>query len=314
MMRTRLDRSFREEHGVVAPLVALLLVAFIGMAALTIDVGRLYAQRADLQHSMDAAAIAGTAAFARELVPESGELETAKSKAKTAAETVANANGDSGATANILPGATVRDARIHVSSSRPTDLYFARVLKLFSVDVGAQSTARAWRAAGVHSKGNLIPLGLDESEWAKAKVGDELILKVLKDANQWGNFGCLRFPKTEPGWGYEEYLKNGYPERMYKDQWVGTEPGGNIGPTEKGLRERIGDTVLVPIVNFDGVHGYEDIQIIGFASVTIEHVDKEGKGNNEKIHVTATFVGLTSEGTDESVATGGIWSYKLVKN
>ncbi len=64
-MRTRLNRLFREEHGVVAPLVALMLVAFIGMAALTIDVGRLYAQRADLQHSMDAAALAGATAFIR---------------------------------------------------------------------------------------------------------------------------------------------------------------------------------------------------------------------------------------------------------
>jgi Flp pilus assembly protein TadG len=41
------------------PIVALLLVAFIGLLGLAIDLGRLYIARAELSRAIDAAALAG---------------------------------------------------------------------------------------------------------------------------------------------------------------------------------------------------------------------------------------------------------------
>ena len=45
-------------RGVVAVLVAVILVTLLGFAALTVDVGAMYNARAELQRSADAAALA----------------------------------------------------------------------------------------------------------------------------------------------------------------------------------------------------------------------------------------------------------------
>ena len=55
-------RSFRR-RGVVAPMVVMMLVALLGFAALTVDVGTMYNVKSDLQHAADAAAIAGATAL-----------------------------------------------------------------------------------------------------------------------------------------------------------------------------------------------------------------------------------------------------------
>ncbi|WP_305041470.1 pilus assembly protein TadG-related protein, partial [Geoalkalibacter sp.] len=47
------------EKGAVAVLVAVLLMFLIGMVALVVDVGYLYATRSELQNAADAAALAG---------------------------------------------------------------------------------------------------------------------------------------------------------------------------------------------------------------------------------------------------------------
>jgi hypothetical protein len=50
---------FREQRGVILVVVALLFLAFIGVAALAIDVGHLFLVRNELQNSADAGSLAG---------------------------------------------------------------------------------------------------------------------------------------------------------------------------------------------------------------------------------------------------------------
>jgi uncharacterized membrane protein len=52
-------KRFRDERGVVAPLVAVMLIGLLGIAALVIDGGVLFAARRDLQGLADGAARAG---------------------------------------------------------------------------------------------------------------------------------------------------------------------------------------------------------------------------------------------------------------
>lgn len=52
-------KLFKNEDGQSLVLIALMLVAILGFAALSIDVGRLYLTRIDLQKTADAAALAG---------------------------------------------------------------------------------------------------------------------------------------------------------------------------------------------------------------------------------------------------------------
>ena len=58
MQRLTFRRRLEHERGATAVLFALLLVPMLGFAAIAVDVGALYAERARLQVGADAAAIA----------------------------------------------------------------------------------------------------------------------------------------------------------------------------------------------------------------------------------------------------------------
>jgi len=62
-------QRIREEQGMTATVVALLMVIFIGVAALTIDIGHLYIVKNELRNAADAGSLAG----ARFLYDDSGE-------------------------------------------------------------------------------------------------------------------------------------------------------------------------------------------------------------------------------------------------
>jgi Flp pilus assembly protein TadG len=68
-MDGELLQRVKEEHGLTAVIVALLMVVFIGVAAFAIDVGHLYLVKNELQNAADAGALAG----ARFLYDEYGE-------------------------------------------------------------------------------------------------------------------------------------------------------------------------------------------------------------------------------------------------
>ena len=50
---------FKEQRGVIVIVVALLILVFVGAAALAIDVGHLFLVRNELQNSADAGCLAG---------------------------------------------------------------------------------------------------------------------------------------------------------------------------------------------------------------------------------------------------------------
>jgi hypothetical protein len=56
---TELPRKFRDQKGASIILVALMMLLFIGLAALAVDLGHLYLVRNELQNSADAGALAG---------------------------------------------------------------------------------------------------------------------------------------------------------------------------------------------------------------------------------------------------------------
>jgi Flp pilus assembly protein TadG len=70
--RTLVPKQFANKKGTVAVLVGLLIFAFIGFAALAIDIGHLFVVRNELQNAADAAALAG----AHELYLVSGSTIT----------------------------------------------------------------------------------------------------------------------------------------------------------------------------------------------------------------------------------------------
>ncbi len=77
---TRVRRAEDNEKGAAGVLVAVMMLVLIGVGAIAVDVGQIYAERAGLQNAADAGALAGARLFAdgpRLLVVKEKELFSA---------------------------------------------------------------------------------------------------------------------------------------------------------------------------------------------------------------------------------------------
>jgi Flp pilus assembly protein TadG len=137
------DTGAENERGAVAVIVAVLMVALLGFAAIAIDVGVLYGERAQLQSGADAAALSMAQECARNL---NGPNCTETS---AVAKNFANANALDGIS-NIQsialnkPAGTVTvttGAQEAGGSANKVSLFFANALGIPTAEVGARTTA-----------------------------------------------------------------------------------------------------------------------------------------------------------------------------
>ena len=68
----------REESGAIAVMVALMSMVILGMAAVAIDIGQVYAKRASLQSAVDQAVLAAAAELDGTTVCTPGAVDAAK--------------------------------------------------------------------------------------------------------------------------------------------------------------------------------------------------------------------------------------------
>ena len=149
-------RLVRNERGSVLALVAAGLVVFIGMAALSIDLGMIYSGRSEAQRSAEAGAHAGASILAL----ASNDVDGARAAARTYTE----ANQVRQGTLEVLdedidvdlPNQLVR-VRVQRSEARgnPVATFFARVLGIPTVNISAMAAAQAWPGGGVNC---ILPL------------------------------------------------------------------------------------------------------------------------------------------------------------
>lgn len=139
----RLNTGESSEHGAASVLVAILMVTLLGFAALAVDVGMLYAERAQLQNGADAAAIG----IAQKCAADTADPECTSTSAL--ARDLANGNAADGLsnmdsftvdTANRKVTASVGAQEAGGSANR-VSLFFAQALGVQSAQVKAQSTA-----------------------------------------------------------------------------------------------------------------------------------------------------------------------------
>ncbi|WP_445442970.1 pilus assembly protein TadG-related protein [Clavibacter sp. km1a] len=134
---SRRAASLRDERGAVGVIVAVAMVALCGFAAVSIDVGALYVERAQLQNGADAAALA----IAQDCADGSCVDTTATARA------FANANSGDGAANVAVPTLGANFVEV-TTSTRESDgtgalaLTFAPVLGIDSQAVAATATAR----------------------------------------------------------------------------------------------------------------------------------------------------------------------------
>ena len=136
-------RGARRERAQVLPLIALSLIALLGIAAFAIDVGYAYYAKRQLQSATDAAALAG----AQDLPNASTAITTATSYA--AANTPSNLSFNftyqvsCTNTAIVATGcaAAVNPNQLTVSATGTTTTWFARIFGLNHFDLTAHANA-----------------------------------------------------------------------------------------------------------------------------------------------------------------------------
>lgn len=137
----------RSQRGMTLVMVCLLLFAFLGIAAICVDLGILYSARTSAQHAADAGALAGAATF---LDPSAVQPDVAKAQAVA----VTNANkilGHSIAITVDNVDVSMAFRRVTVTVLRSGDsainTLFAKALGISSVPIQAQATAEASASA-----------------------------------------------------------------------------------------------------------------------------------------------------------------------
>lgn len=266
MQRLTLRRRLRrDEQGASAVLLALLLVPMLGFAAIAVDVGALYAERARLQVAADAAALAVAQDCARgdcgDMLATAQSLVVANVGEATAGQPVLSSNPTS----------------VTVAGSTPKEHWFAPVIGHESTVVAATATV-AW---GGPDRGTaVLPLTFSWCEFLQQTGGGlpsgeiERTVHFTKSSETVGCTGPsnlvvpggFAYLDTPPGECEAASARN---ERSYSST-------GNTPPsvcTPAYLESWVGRTVLLPLFDSSGdtgtnawyhVFGYAAFHITGY--------------------------------------------------
>ena len=322
-----------DQRGAVAVLVAVGIVALLGMVALSVDVGSMYGTRADLVNAADASALAG----AQKLTP-SPDLTGAQSTAE--AYVAANAGPGADSTVSFSAGNT----EITVGITKTINLYFAPVLSsdYETADIQAEATAKVGAANGVPSDW-VIPVAVLDDFYYGNHEDPEIIMD--NESETPGNWGPADLD-GEHGGGtsdYNPWLEFGYPDAIECDP-IFTETGFPASTNEclANRLERSGtfDTctydeiapdfvhedgticprlVVVPIIDEWPSAQSDPTNIVGFAPFFIENTEDDlykdnGHHDNQNPMVKGRFADYSISGG--SVGNGpnfGLTAIALIK-
>ncbi len=171
------SRHTHREAGQTLTIVALALFGLLGATALAVDVGMWYAERRQMQNAADAGALAG----AREMCFNDAYSPDTTGIATSAATTQAQMNGAIDVVAEVWNEAGTLDTTgnvVYVEARKPAESFFARVLGVSEVTVGARAAA----ACGVAASGcDFLPVTFRQETWEDIPCGSYFF--VWDDAN-----------------------------------------------------------------------------------------------------------------------------------
>jgi hypothetical protein len=269
----RLTRLLRRERGATALMFALLLVPMIGAAAIAVDVGALYAERAQLQNGADAAALAVAA--------DCADLGGCGGSAAIAGQ-YADDNADDGAATTLEPTfPTANTVTVQALTQQPDGADalphpLASLIGIDSTTVHAEATAEF----GFPSAGNVIPLALAYCEFSGVTPG--VLTLIQYDTNK-----PCKGPTGQPipgGFGWLDQLPGEC--KAYIDlssAWVGSEPGldppNNCATLFADLENT---TILIPVYEgANGINGQNgEFKIHAFAAFYVTGWKFTGNGNS----------------------------------
>ena len=141
------------DRGQILIVVALAIVALVGIAALAVDVAYLYTVRNELQRCADSGALAGASAFKEPAFPWSSNLLD-PGPVEATRRALDYASRDMVVTSRLVPavGEVVvnfpLDNQVKVTTSRNVTLFFAPIFGMDNTTIGASAVARAYNRAG----------------------------------------------------------------------------------------------------------------------------------------------------------------------
>ena len=314
-----------KENGQVAVIVAITIIALVGMLTYVIDVGSMYETRRNAQTAADSAALAGVQ-----------ELPENPVRAKAKAIEYAQEHGN--VTLPLEEPYIVISDNDHKIEVNPYDdttpLFFSGIFGLTQKTISAKAIAKVFSP---RSLSNLVPWIIKESSLS---YGDEVILKSNCQQTP-GNFQAMDY--NGGGGGANEYkdnIINGYDGEIFLNKKYPIEAGNMAGPTGDGVETRLGSDictledvtdvledgtllvtnpscpriVLVPITDDFPANPPETLQITGFAIFFINEIIVEKVNGKDQAQVTGQFIQhaiITSSGEVQEYD-GGIKVIRLI--
>lgn len=236
----------RTERGATAVMIAVLMVPLIGFLAISVDVGALYAERAQLQNGADAAALA---------VAEDCSDGTC-SAAATVATAMANANANDGAATATYTYPTSSSVtvttrtRVAGSNSASLEHPFATALSFILTGsdtlttVGATATA-TW--GGPKSGPAILPLALSFCEFAlSGALNNSVGITIRYDENH----PCVKNGNSIPGgFGWLEQVPGTCQVQVTLSPSLINSRPGNSAPNDctATLGTVANTTILIPV-------------------------------------------------------------------
>ena len=229
-------------------LVMVALLAVIGMAGLSVDVGSWYRQQRAEQSTADAAALAGAQ-----------DLPDDPAAAAADAIRYANVNGAGLAAGDVVISSdrTANDT-ISVRVTREAPAVFTKLFGLNTVTVRASSAARS---DGVSTADGVAPIAVSSNHpmlsctpppCSGSTTLDMVDLKAKGGPNGAGNFSLLDLTgKANGGVGdpiIADWITNGYDQAMPLGTYTGvTGAGFNSGNVRSAFQGQYGNDLLFPV-------------------------------------------------------------------
>lgn len=266
-----------EERGAATVLVAILLVVLLGFAALAVDVGAMYAEKAQLQNGADSAALAVANQCAK------GTCGDATATGNLFANNNAN-DGKSSAAVTFPGSATVRVVTTARAAGASTDgfpLFFARLMGFNSASIGAtaeakwgapsEATTLPWTVSECIFKSYLSPSQLSEFNATKTFTGNPIPTHILLryDSNATAYPGCSGYNPGGFGW---LALDTGCSANINLANFeVGSDPGNNLPNVCSSMPSTIkNEPVMIPVYSSAVANGSNTkYTLVGFLAFQV---------------------------------------------
>jgi Flp pilus assembly protein TadG len=255
----------KREKGFVLIVVALLLIALLGIVALAVDTGVLYGARTDAQEVADAAAMAGAFTFTN--TPSLPQPATATNYALGVAvsNTVMGKPIQAG-DVTVTPDVAKRRVTVTIRVSQST--YFAKAIGLSSAEVAATATAETARYATGAScvkpwflpnttfsggapcddecnpaKLLIDPATKEITAFGWSQIGKQFSVKPQDPSESLsnGSFFVGEFPDSKGANDYRDSIASCSSPYLHCGDRLSVKSGNMVGPTIQGVQQLIGD-------------------------------------------------------------------------